>query len=348
MKVMESELFLTSNSQLTQKKEKTENLEIWVGKPSEQNPSNEIQDILELSKNVRKELLCCPVQAAKTSGELELELKEEDQVKIKLIEKFIETLTGKKIKLHVPKIKIQHPEANITSLKNTQIVSDRQGWGLIYDLVETYQEKESMSFAASGLVKTADGREIHIDLNVNFNREFYLKNELHLRMGDAAKIDPLVITYSQALPSLTDEKYTFDLDADGTPDQISFLNEGSGFLALDLDGDGTINNGRELFGPETGDGFNELSRYDQDQNSWIDENDPIFDKLRIWVKDSEGKDQLLALGQVGIGAIYLGHVNSLFHLKTTDNQLQGEIAKTGIFLRENNSAGLIQHINLTI
>ncbi|MDI6602302.1 MAG: hypothetical protein QME46_11105 [Thermoanaerobacteraceae bacterium] len=38
----------------------------------------------------------------------------------------------------------------------------------------------------------------------------------------------------------------------------------------------------------TGNGFQELMQFDDDSNSWIDENDDIFDKLRIWTKDSDG------------------------------------------------------------
>lgn len=65
---------------------------------------------------------------------------------------------------------------------------------------------------------------------------------------------------------LTEAKYNFDLDSDGREDLISFVRPGSGFLALDLNGDGRVNDGRELFGPATGDGFAELARYDQDGN----------------------------------------------------------------------------------
>jgi hypothetical protein len=45
--------------------------------------------------------------------------------------------------------------------------------------------------------------------------------------------------------------------------------------------DGRVNDGRELFGPITGDGFAELAAYDDDGNNWIDENDGIYDNLSI-------------------------------------------------------------------
>ena len=129
---------------------------------------------------------------------------------------------------------------------------------------------------------------------------------------------------------------------------MSFVAPGSGFLALDLNGDGKVNNGSELFGPKSGDGFADLAKYDSDGNNWIDENDPIYDKLRIWTKDSDGNDKLLALGEKGVGAVYLGNVDTNFSMKDSGNNLQGQISKTGIFLRENGTAGTINHIDLAV
>lgn len=48
---------------------------------------------------------------------------------------------------------------------------------------------------------------------------------------------------------------------------------GGVFLALDKNGDSVINDGKELFGAATGQGFKELAIYDSDKNYWIDEND---------------------------------------------------------------------------
>ena len=62
--------------------------------------------------------------------------------------------------------------------------------------------------------------------------------------------------------------------SDGRKDNISFVQPGSGFLAVDKNNDGKINNGKELFGPNTGNGFDELAKYDSDGNQWIDESDP--------------------------------------------------------------------------
>ena len=71
----------------------------------------------------------------------------------------------------------------------------------------------------------------------------------------------------------------------------------------DFNNDGIINDGKELFGPNSGNGFSDLANYDLDKNGWIDENDTIYDKLRIWTKDTEGNDYLLALAKESIWSI---------------------------------------------
>ena len=123
---------------------------------------------------------------------------------------------------------------------------------------------------------------------------------------------------------------------------------GSGFLALDKNGDGKINDGNELFGVKSGDGFADLAEYDSDGNGWIDENDEVFDKLKVWTRTEDGKDELKSLKDSGVGAIFLGAEDTEFTLEGEDGVLDGKVRKTGIFLKEDGSAGTIQHVDLAI
>ena len=121
------------------------------------------------------------------------------------------------------------------------------------------------------------------------------------------------------------------------------------FLSLDKNEDGIINDGSELFGTKSGDGFRDLSEYDDDKNGWIDENDAIFSKLKIWTKDKDGKDYLLDLKQADVGAIYLGNTDTQFSIKNDEHKLNAEIKKTGIYLHEKTGAvGTMNHVDLVI
>ena len=141
----------------------------------------------------------------------------------------------------------------------------------------------------------------------------------------------------------------FDLDADGHEEAISRLGAGSGFLALDKNNDGKITDGAELFGTSSGDGFRDLAAYDEDGNGWIDENDSVFSKLKVWTKDENGKDYLIDLKQADVGAIYLANADTQFSLKNDENDLNAEIKKTGIYLKESTGAvGTLNHVDLVV
>ena len=210
-----------------------------------------------------------------------------------------------------------------------------------------YSESENTSFSVNGVVRTADGREIDFNLDVAMSRSFSQYYEEHYEYSQVQYTDPLVINLDGNIADLSDQKFFFDLDCDGVMEEISSLGAGSGFLSLDLNDDGVINDGSELFGTQSGNGFADLAKYDEDGNGWIDENDSIFEKLTIWMKDENGNDVLYKLKDAGVGAIYLGSVATEFSLNSAqDNSNNGVIRRTGVFLYENGGAGTVQHLDL--
>lgn len=212
-----------------------------------------------------------------------------------------------------------------------------------------HSESENTAFSTTGIVKTADGRELSFNVQMEMSRSFMESTELYRQNTVRILTDPLVINLDSNVAGVRDQKFLFDLDADGKLDEISFVKQGSGFLALDKNGDGTINDGKELFGTQTGNGFEELAAYDEDGNGWIDENDSIFDKLTIWTKDRNGNDRLIGIGKAGIGAIYLGSQSTDFSLKDgRTNETNAQIRRTGVYLKESGNVGTIQHVDLAM
>ncbi|MCR4678025.1 MAG: hypothetical protein K5679_04635 [Lachnospiraceae bacterium] len=210
-----------------------------------------------------------------------------------------------------------------------------------------FETMEYTTFSAQGIVKTDDGREINVNIDIAMSsRLCQFTSETAINSYFQA-IDPLVVNLHDAPAGLSDLKYFFDLDCDGTEEEISMLREGSGFLALDKNGDGKINDGSELFGTASGDGFKDLAEYDLDHNGWIDENDAIFEKLKIWTFDEEGKSVLYSLKEAGVGAIGLQNRDTDFMLNSfATGATNGFIRKTGIFLYESGDVGTVQHVDL--
>ncbi len=212
---------------------------------------------------------------------------------------------------------------------------------------ETYfEETEDTSFSTVGTVKTADGREISFNVNVGMSRSFQEYYQEELNQASFTFCDPLVINLDTDMAQLEDQTFYFDIDGDGEKDEISELGAGSGYLALDKNEDGVINDGKELFGTESGNGFADLAKYDEDGNGWIDENDAVWDKLKIWTRDENGKDVLYTLAEKGVGAVCLQNAATDFTQRGGGGQTLGAVRNTGVFLYENGNVGTVQHLDV--
>ena len=85
----------------------------------------------------------------------------------------------------------------------------------------------------------------------------------------------------------------FDIDADGAAEEIAWTepNGNVGFLALDRNGNGTIDSGAELFGDSTRlangaralNGFEALADLDSNHDGRIDASDPSWRHLLLWL-----------------------------------------------------------------
>ena len=224
--------------------------------------------------------------------------------------------------------------------ESRRLVGDR------VEITQTLVEAQALNFEVQAYIK-ADGKEMAISLDVNLSRLFVQETKITQSLTRQLT-DPLVINLSGMMPTLSSDTFSFDIDNDGEEDQISKLSSDNGFLALDKNKNGKIDDGTELFGVESGDGFKDLSKYDDDKNGWIDENDKIFKKLRIWQNSGGSDAKFIALGEVGIGAIFLGNTTTPFSLKSTSNELLGEIRKSSFVLFENGHAGVISQVDLAL
>jgi len=353
MKIASAQLQMSASHSSTQRHEVRESTQMWVG---QRRPGSEPQ-VRQPAANSSLVTLSDAAKQGSQSAEAinsEVDAAVDNDPMLNLIRSMLEYLTGKKI--HTFDSSQLHGSSGSASASTTPAASSSPattaapaaGYGVAYDYHESYSETEQTSFSATGSVQTADGRSINFNLELSMSRSYYEESNVSIRLGDAARqVDPLVLNFAGNAAQLTDQRFAFDLNSDGSTEQINFVAPGSGFLVFDRNHDGVINNGKEMFGPSSGNGFSELAALDDDKNGWIDENDAAFGQLQVWTRNTDAKGQLLSLSQAGVGAIALATVATPFSLKNDSNELLGKIRSSGIFLQEDGSAGTIQQIDLT-
>ncbi|MGL3608504.1 DUF5801 repeats-in-toxin domain-containing protein [Rhizobium sp. G187] len=128
-------------------------------------------------------------------------------------------------------------------------------------------------------------------------------------------VDPVILDLDKngfALSSINNG-VTFDINADGSADQIAWTSE-DGILAYDVNGNGTIDNGSEIFTPDFNggtfaSGVAALASLDVNGDGRIDAQDAAFSALKIWVDaNSNGisdEGELATLADYGVTEISL-------------------------------------------
>jgi len=136
-----------------------------------------------------------------------------------------------------------------------------------------------------------------------------------------ALISPMVLDLNgDGIQTLSlDQGTVFDLLGNGQPLKTGWVAPGDGLLARDLNQDGQITSGKELFGEGTvlgtgqraKDGFEALAELDSNKDGVINWQDVDFAKLMVWQDaDADGVSdagELKSLAQAGVTQLNLAH-----------------------------------------
>ncbi|WP_026224806.1 hypothetical protein [Methyloversatilis thermotolerans] len=336
MKVSSHTVGLASSHAESRRLKVSERIEQWSGPPPDSSAR------VELSGQGQAAL-----QADAASATPELEDAFRDDARLTLLVMLIEKITGRPVRFMRASDLPALADAKSASAAAEPGAPAAAEWGMIRETRTEYSEQESTRFAARGTVRTADGRSIEFDLQIDMSRSFSMSTSDTLREGNARLKDPLMLDFAGPASALSDQRFAFDLDADGVKDAVP-LPSGRGMLAFDRNGNGRVDDGRELFGPLSGDGFAELAALDDDGNGWLDEADAAFGRLMVWQPDASGAGTLTSLSRAGIGAFYLGRVDTPFSVRNAANDTLGEVRATSVYLNEDGSAGTVSQVDLSV
>ncbi|MCL9779009.1 calcium-binding protein [Neisseria subflava] len=172
--------------------------------------------------------------------------------------------------------------------------------------------------------------------------------------------DPLVLDLDgDGIETVSHKAYKgalFDHDGDGIRTASGWVASDDGLLVVDRNGDGIINDGKELFGDSyvlkdgthAVHGYAALAEYDSNSDGVVDAKDAELDKLRVWRDlNQDGvsqKEELFTLEEVGVQSINVAYQDSNRNLGDGNRLVQegsyigkdGKVRTMGDLLLSNN------------
>ena len=310
---------------------------------SRQFDSKHIQNRVNLGTNssrlnLTQQQLSEASEVAAQLDKVTLTLSPEQTIQVTLLSK----LLGKNIVL--PQLDIIANPAELKTAPNSESpasLATESGFLLSQDY---YFEAEQTTFAASGSITLSNGVETEFSFEMAYSRKYESYSEQVLQVEELQ--DPLIINFSDQPMSLSSETIEFDLNMDGELDNIAKLSEGAAFIALDKNNNGIIDDGSELFGAKTGDGFAELAQYDDNQDGYINKEDKIFSQLLVWQPGAS--NELSKLKESSVDTLVLQTVNTEFTFKDKDNNTLGQMRKSSVYANTDGSVGGLHQVDLKV
>lgn len=147
----------------------------------------------------------------------------------------------------------------------------------------------------------------------------------------------------------------FDHDNNGFSEDTGWVGKDDGLLVRDINGNGQIDNGTELFGNNTllsngekaKNGFEALKELDSNNDNVFDQNDAAWNEVKVW-KDGNSNGvvddgELLTMEQAGITGVDLNYVDHNYRGDHSDEH--GNTCKQeGTFTKTDGSTGQISDI----
>ena len=181
--------------------------------------------------------------------------------------------------------------------------------------------------AAGNVLMTGAGSYQATIAQVNAGLKVYVFNGGRAPSVDSTFVSttsPLVIDLNGdgVFTTSVDDGVAFDIDASGHAKQVAWVGAHDGLLVLDINGNGRIDDGSELFGNHTrvaqggqaADGWQALAQHDSNGDGAITSLDAVFGRLQVWVDanqdGSTDAGELHSLLSLGLTAIALQHDGS--------------------------------------
>jgi len=213
-------------------------------------------------------------------------------------------------------------------------------------IMDTTTRAQSLDFKSSGTYQINDQE---------FNSTFQLHlSEQRISMTQSkvsAQVlkDPLLVQFGPSgLGQLNGQSSDIDINNDNKSDKLPMFNGDVGYLVFDKNNNGKADGGHELFGPQSGNGFTDLSVLDSNDNGFIDREDDNFSQLKLWQIDSSGQERWQSLSDTNIEAISLNSTVTPFNFYDKNDKLQAQLTQSSVAITNNGTAYGVHQLDVRI
>ena len=218
-----------------------------------------------------------------------------------------------------------------------------------------FSRSQSLSYQMQGEF-IIDDKQLSLDYSFELTSEQIRYNSFETQAGNLK--DPILVQFgNQSLGHIEGEQ-DFDINNDNTLDALPIFSGDVGYLVYDQNANGRADNGSELFGPNSGNGFGELALLDDNKNGFIDKNDTGFEQLYLWQPSGQGQPdgngqvdeqgQWLSLADAGIAAINLDAISTPYAFYDEEDQIQAQLRQSSFAIGENGQGYGVHQIDVRI
>jgi len=192
--------------------------------------------------------------------------------------------------------------------------------------------KQSLTYQMQGQFEL-DGQSLLVDYSFALTSEH--TQYQHLEMSASALKDPLIIQFSQQGLGQIIDTQGFDINSDNKLDTLPVFSGDVGYLVYDKNQNNKADNGGELFGPKSGDGFADLALLDSNNNGFIDSDDDAFEEIYIWQPEADDlAEQWLSLAEANIQAISTSAIATPFSFYNDNNEVSAQLRQSSFALSD--------------
>lgn len=276
--------------------------------------------------------------ASKTAGTSKLDLNPEQSLSaeqhlsIQIFSQMFKRVTGQDLPMTAP-ADLSAQEGTVSAQLPQQSPVDQASTnaGSTYQQSASYFQAQMITFNAEGSISTQDGQSVKFSVSLSMSRLFYSEATLNQPQDNTNQEQPLQASFQGLAAELTTTTFSFSIDQGGSADQIGHQQTATPSGAADaantataatanpagtantsVANDTAANTGNTTVKAKKDDAGDDPIHNLMDQLHDMEESmfniaKKLFKALRIWQQQQDGSQQLLALGDEKLGALFVGN-----------------------------------------